>query len=415
MDQALSPAHLQQRRRRLLAAWVGGVLALLVGLWALNRWLSPSVSLSDLRVAEVRKGSIANTVNATGLVIPVREELLTSPIATRLLKVHAKAGQQVQAGELLLTLDSPTVQLAIDTLKEQIAQADNKAVLLAQELNQKHKQTLSAIELLDLDQQSAQVKWDRYRDQRDTGTIAKNDLMAAELAVQRIAIQLRQQRELIDDMRRTTQSQIEGARLQAGVLKKQLAQQELLLAQTQVRAPFSGLLSWMVSDEGASLTSGQLLARVSAPNNFGIEASLSDMHARALAAGQAVRVVYSGQTLLGRVQTVLPEVQNGSIKLMVALDEPSHPALRPKLRVDVNIVTEEKARTMVVAQGPALNGRGRQAVFVLRGGMAERTEVQIGAGDGQHVEVLSGAQAGDQLIVSDMSRFKDRERLRVAP
>jgi HlyD family secretion protein len=169
-----------------------------------------------------------------------------------------------------------------------------------------------------------------------------------------------------------------------------------------------------MEEEGASVASGQLVARVSELNNYRVEATLSDFHARAIETGQAVRVEQNGKQLAGKVQTILPEIQNGAIKLLVALEQPNDPLLRNKMRVDVNIVTEQKAGALVADSGAAFNGRGRQPAFVVRDGVARKVLVEIGASDGQSVEIVAGAQLGERIIVSDISRFKDADSIRIA-
>ena len=413
MDIPITPATLQRRRRLtiLTAAIVLGTLC--AGAWAINRVLRPSVDGADIRVAEVRLGDIANTISAAGVVIPMHEELVTSPIQSRVAKVHAKLGQTVAAGALLLELDERTIVLARDSLKDQLAQQENRIGALALELEQKRKQIVSAIELLELDLQSARVKFERYTTLRRAGGVSGEDMLSAELNVKRLDIQLRQQRELIDDTRRATSSSIEGARLQKSILQKQLDQQQELLDRTRVRAPFAGVLTMLVEDEGASVAMGQQVARVSEPNNYRVEASLSDFHARILVPGQAVRIEQGKDTLAGHVQTVLTEIQNGTVKLLVTLDQPSHSLLRNKMRVDVNIVTDQKKNVLVADNGPAFNGRGRQQVYVLRDGVARKTEVNIGAADGKAVEIISGAGRRDKLIVSDTGAFKQHDSIRI--
>jgi HlyD family secretion protein len=238
-------------------------------------------------------------------------------------------------------------------------------------------------------------------------------MLTAELNVKRLDIQLRQQRELIEDTRRTTSSSIEGARLQKSILQKQLDQQQELQERTRVRAPFGGVLTMLLEEEGASVGMGQQVARVSEPNNYRIEATLSDFHARSLAPGQAVRIEQGQERMSGHVQTVLPEIQNGTVKLLVTLDQPNHPHLRNKMRVDVNIVTDQKRGVLVADSGPAFNGKGRQPIYVIREGAAYKTELDLGAGDGKAVEILSGASAGDRLIASDTSNFKQHERISI--
>jgi len=413
MDQPISNEIIKRRMRSRLAVSGAALAGLLIAAWGINRLISPSIALDEIRVAEVHRGDIANTINASGVVIPVHEEQVPSPIATRVARVHVKAGQEVAAGELLLELDDQTIRLAIDNLDEQIAQQEIRVQSLSLEMSQKQKQLASEIELLALDLASAKVKLGRYQRLEKIGASSAADLNAAELVVKRTEIELRQHRESVADARRATATNIQGAQLQKSILLKELEQQKHLQAQTQVRAPFAGMLTWVLTDTGASVQSGQLVAKVSELHNYRVEATVSDFYARYLNAGQAVRIGYSGQTLLGRVQTVLPEIQNGTVTLLVTLDKPNHPMLRNKLRIDANIITDQKSGALVADAGPAFNGRGRQDVFVIRSGVAQKTQLDVGLGDGKAVEIISGAKAGDRLIVSDVSRYKHLDSIRI--
>jgi HlyD family secretion protein len=414
MDRAIS--NEVHTRRRL--ARIGAATLLLAGVcaaaWGINRAVRPSVAASDIIVAEVRRGDIANTINAAGVVIPVHEEVVSSPATTRVARVHAKPGQQVHEGELLLELDDREPRLALEALKEQLAQQENRIVVLAQEQEQKRKQLTSSIELLDVDLQLARAKHERFQRLRTSGAVSGADMLTAELDVKRAEIQLRQRREEIEDARRATKSSVEGANLQKAILQKQIAQQEVLLARTRVTAPFSGMLTTLLEEEGASVAAGQLVARVSELNNYRVEATLSDFHARLLAPGQAVRVEQNGEVLAGTVRTILPEIQNGTIKLLVDLAQPHNPHLRNKMRVDVNIVTDHKSGALVIDNGPAFNGRGPQAAWLVAEGMARKTTLDLGGSDGKLVEIVSGARPGQRFIVSDTRNFKDLDSIRIS-
>jgi HlyD family secretion protein len=413
MDQALAPTVLRQRRRRQAAA-IALVLAGLAGAaWALQRAVKPAVAASEIRLATVRRGPIDNTINAAGVVIPVHEELVSSPVATHVAKVAARLGQEVKAGELLLTLDDAAVRLAHDSIREQLAQQDNRIVSLTLEMEQKRKQLASSIELLALDLQSAEARFQRFSTLRKSGAVSGEDMLTAELNVQRAKIQLRQQKEAIEDGRRATSSSIDGARLQQAILRKQLAQQEQLLAEMRVRAPFAGMVTALLAEEGASVATGQLVAKISEMNNYRVEATVSDFHARAIEVGQAVTVTQNGRRIGGQVHTILPEVQNGAIKLLVALAAPHDAQLRNKMRVDVDIVTARRPDALLVDTGAAFNGPGIQNAFVVEGGLARRRSIELGAGDGQVVEIIKGARQGEQLIVSSVERFKDADAVRI--
>jgi len=414
MDQAIGIDLLRRRRHFRLATGLLLCAGFLAAAWGINRAVRPGVGAADIVVAEVRRGSVDNTINAAGVVIPVHEEVVSSPGASRIAKVLAKPGQQVRQGELLLELDDREIRLALEALKEQLAQQENRIVVLKLEMEQKLKQTRSAIELLEIDLQASRALRERNRKLRESGLVSGQDLLTSELNVQRNEVQLRQQHELIEDTRRATASAIAAANLQKEILQKQIARQDGLLLQTRVAAPFSGMLTSLVEEEGASVAAGQLVARVSELNNYRVEATLSDFHARQLAAGQPVRVEQNGEILAGRVHTILPEIQNGTIKLLVDLEQPHNPHLRNKMRVDVNVVTASRANVLVIDNGAAFNGKGRQPAFAVQDGAARKTWIELGSSDGKLVEVVNGARPGDRFIVSDTSTFKDLDSIRIS-
>jgi len=413
MDQALSIDLLRRRSRQRLA--LGALMCVLLAgaLWGLNRLVRPSIAAGDVTVSEVRRGSVDNTIDAAGVVIPVHEEVVSSPGASRVARVHAKPGQQVKRGELLLELDDRAIRLALESLQEQLAQQDNRILTLGQEMDQKLKQTRSSIELLEIDLQAARAALERNQKLRSSGLVSGENLLTSELNVKRTGIQLRQQRELIEDTRRATASSIDAARLQKAILGKQIAQQEQLLAQTRVCAPIDGMLTALIENEGTSVAAGQQVALVTELNNYRVEASLSDFHARQLAPGQAVRVEQNGDVLAGTVHTILPEIQNGSMRFLVDLAQPHHPLLRNKMRVDVNVITAHKAGVLVIDSGAAFNGKGPQPAFRIEDGVARKTQLDLGASDGKVVEVASGARAGERFITSETSAFKDKDSIRI--
>jgi len=285
---------------------------------------------------------------------------------------------------------------------------------LSLELAQKQRDLNAEIELLALDLEAAKVKQDRYARLLKLGAVSASDVSAIEVEVKRKQIELKQKRESVAGSRASTQNDVAGARLQAQVLRKELAQQQQLLAQAQVRAPFAGMATWLLTDLGASVEAGQQVAKVSELHNFHVEATVSDFYARYLEAGQPVRVDYSGQAMDGRVQTVLPEIKDGTVTVVVALQDPGNALLRNRLRVDAYIVTAQKADTLVAESGPAFNGKGLQQLFVVEGGLARRVPVELGLADGHSVEIRSGAKAGDRLIASDMSRYRDLQSIRIS-
>ena len=126
-----------------------------------------------------------------------------------------------------------------------------------------------------------------------------------------------------------------------------------------------------------------------------------------------VTVTVNDAMLTGRISAVLPSVENDVVRFTVALDDRSHPALRPNMRVDVHVITDRKPRARIVTLGPFAGGSERADVFVIHGRRAIRTAVQFGLRGAERIEILSGLNDGDEVVVSDMRDYLHLTELEV--
>ena len=159
--------------------------------------------------------------------------------------------------------------------------------------------------------------------------------------------------------------------------------------------------------------SGDVIARIADLRTFRVDATASDIHAGTVAAGLPVNVVVNDSTLGGTISEVRPSVDNGVVRFTVALQEPSHRALRPNMRVVVQVVTGRKARTLTVRQGPFVSGGERGEAFVIRGDRAVKAAVAFGLRGGDDVEIVTGLLDGEEVIVSDMRDYLHIDELEV--
>ena len=165
-----------------------------------------------------------------------------------------------------------------------------------------------------------------------------------------------------------------------------------------------GVLTWVLSQEGALVRRGDVIARIADLTSFRVDGTVSDIHAGRLRTGMAAVVRANDVDLQGTVTEVLPTVENGVLRFTVALSEPSHAALRPNLRTDVLVVTERKARALRIKRGPFADNAAVQA-FVVRGDRAIRVPIQVGLTGVDDVEIVSGVSEGDEVIISDMKDY----------
>jgi HlyD family secretion protein len=115
--------------------------------------------------------------------------------------------------------------------------------------------------------------------------------------------------------------------------------------------------------------------------------------------------------LAGTISAVRPSVENGIARFEVRLDEKSHAALRPNLRTDVFVITSFKDDVLRVSNGPFFKGRVDQKVFVIDGNRANRRIVDIGVSNYDFVELIGDINPGEEVIISDMSKYEHAEQV----
>lgn len=405
MDREISAS---ERRRRVVRRGLWSVATVVAAgsilLFAAD-WLRPSLRRSAIRTGTVTRGDLEATLMASGTVVPAAERVIASPIAGRVERVLLRPGDAVQPGDEILELDLSATRLELERLEEKLAQNGNDRLQRTLELEEKLADLQGRVETQTLDLEMARFRLEQNRTLKDEGLISEDAWKEAGLAVDKAEISLRQIREQMETERRLNAARLEGLALDAGILEKERedARRQMRLATTA--APVAGVLSMVFQQEGAEVPQGEVLARIADLNAFRVEARISDAYASRLAAGQEAWIVTDGRKLPARVDAILPSVEEGTVRFDVALDDPTDDVLRQNLRVDVLVVTGRRDGTLLAPRGPYIAGGGvDHQVFVVdpdRPDRAVRTDVTVGLMGHEHLEITSGLQEGDAIIISD--------------
>jgi HlyD family secretion protein len=377
------------------------VAVVAAGYWALGAWLRPTVDRRDLRLAHVEAGSIESTLEAAGTVVPLEERLVTSPAEASLLRVLHRAGDHVAAGEPILLLDVSGLEVERNT----------KAQQLALKMNEGHRAELAGqhkLEDLEADMRRQKLSLaflNAKREQTERlsvdGLASREALMAARLEVDLAQATLDNVLAQAANQKKTVEAELQGVGLEIGILKREVAELDAKLAHAKAASDVGGTLTFTLTEPGARVHTGDVLARVSDLSSFRVKATVSDTHAASVEVGMPAKVRVDGQVIGGRVSTVLPAVENGTVSFLVDPDDPSNASLRASRRVDVEVVVDRREKTLVVRRGPGITGTGAQRLFVIKGDRAERRDVTVGLMNLDWCELVSGVSPGDELILSD--------------
>jgi HlyD family secretion protein len=391
------------RRRRVMQSGAPLVLVALVMVW-LPGWMRPSIPRARLRFARVTAGPIEAAIMASGTVMPEVERVLSSPLDARVLRILVRPGAQLEIGTPVVELDTSESVLALDKIVKDLKVKENQQAQSRLALEKSLVDLAGRIEAKTLDLQAAQSRLDSNQQLFKESLLSREALRQSELSVKQAQIELAQLRGERDNAERATAVQLDGLSLERGALDKEAAQARRLLDLSTTKSDRRGVLTWVLSQEGALIRRGDVIARIADLSSFRVEGSVSDVHAGRLHPGMKAVVRVNDETLDGTISEVFPTVENGVIRFTVALAQSSHPSLRPSLRTDVLVITDRKVQTLRVKRGPFADSTVRQ-VFVVRGDRAVRVPVTLGLAGIDDVEVLSGLNESDEIIISDMRDY----------
>src|SRR6185295_18376123 len=413
MDRELDASYRYRRLGRRAAWGVGGAAFIVAVLVLLPGWLRPSVVRAEIRTGKVDRGPVEGIVEASGVVIPAFESVLSSPIDARVEKVLKRPGEAVKAGEAILKLDTSAARLELEKFEDQRAKKYNEQRQLRISLEKSLSDLHGQIERQKLDAEVLAYRAEQNRKLSADGLVSEQTLKAAEVEAKKAVIELAQLQQSVGSARRSTDAQLEGLELDLATLRKEREDARHLLELATTRSDRSGVLTWVMPQEGVTVPRGEVIARIADLDSFRVEASVSDVHSSRLHSGQLVRVMLDNQPLSGRLAAIDPTIENGVVKFKVDLDDARNPKLRNNLRVDVLVVSDARAGTLRVPKGPFARGGETEQVFVVQGDQAVRRSVRLGLSGYDFYEVLDGLEPGEEVILSDMRDYDGVERVKV--
>jgi HlyD family secretion protein len=407
LDQKLLTSRAWQARGR----W--GVLAAttLTALLLFRHWLAPSVSREEIRTAVVDRGPVSTEVRATGTVVPVHERVLISPVTSTIVQVYLPVGSVVKQGDAILKLDSAQTELQVSRLVDELQLNALEMEGLRQQQRRALQELRSREALARLDLENQNVIFDRYERLVQSNTVSRFDHEMARLNARKAKLALEQLTQQITETVQSDSNALGQRAVQRQLIAQQLAEQKKLVHDTTIRADSDGILTVLQSEIGRNVVAGSELARISDLSSFRVDATLSDFYLHQISTGLSVTIDIGTGDITGRIEQILPAVDNGIVRLRIALDEPGNAQLKPNQRIEAAIVTESRSSGLRVANGIVFNGSGLQDVFVVQGDEIVKHQVEVGLTNASHVEIVGGLSEGDLVVISDMADRKHLDRL----
>lgn len=414
MDKKIDKSVLRSRRRRRLIKVAGIVAAVVVTVTVLLASLEKSIDRDSLVIAEVDCGDMETSVPATGRVVPAYEEVINSPVTTRLLAVYATPGDSVRAGDPLLELDLETEQTNYDKMVDRyrVSQQEMTQLRLQSRTNLSELEMQISVKEMDVNRRSIDVDNERRLDSLGSGT--GDRVRTAETALRTAQLELTQLRQRLQNERLRSQAAEEVQALNVSSIEKDLGMMRSTLQRGRICAPNDGILTFIVSEIGSQISSGQKVAVVSNLSSFKILGEIAEGASERMAVGSRVLIRIGRSELGGTVTNITPQSKGGVVEFVVNADDPRNPRLRSGVRAELYITYGFRDGAVRVPAGQYYKGTGEYYLFVVDGDdRLVRRRVSLGESNRSHVEVLSGLTPGDRVVISDMSDYENKTSLKI--
>lgn len=399
-----------KKRLTVVGAFLGFALVIVVVLLVLG----DSVKSSDLIIKPAERATLESSVSASGKIVPLYEQSIVSPVATKILEVYCNEGDSVEAGQSLLKLDLQSTEAElrrasdeVNMRKNELEQAALNNATYLTDLEMKIKVKEMAVSHL-----KAEVANEKRLDSIGSGT--GDRIREAELAYSTGLMELEQLKTQLVNERKSHAAAYRSKQLEGSISARNLEAMERTLDDAQVKAPRKGTVTWLNKSLGTSIGAGERLAVVSDLNHFKIEGEIPESNSGKLSVGSLVKVRINRNMVDGKISTISPQSQNGMVQFIVFLNDDSNKLLRSGLRTDLNVIYDVHEEVVRIPNGSYFQGPGAYVLFVKSDdNTLERRNVQLGDSNFDFVEVLSGIQPGEEVVVSDMSSYKNKKSLKL--
>ena len=396
----------KERNKKIIRYGAIGVAGIVV-VSVLISLMRTGVKEKDLVFSQVGKGTIEVSVSASGKVVPAFEEIINSPINTRILEVYRKGGDSVDVGTPILKLDLQSAETDYKKMldEEQMRSYKLKQLKLDNQTKLTDLQMKIKVSAMKLDRMKVELRNEQYLDSLGSGTTDK--VRQAELSYNVAQLEYEQLQQQYANEKEVLAAEYQVQELDFSMFQKTLAETKRTLDDAQVRSPRKAILTYINNQIGAQVPEGSQIAVISDLSHFKVEGEIADTYGDRVAAGGKAIVKIGSEKLEGSVSSVTPLSKNGVISFTVQLNEDNNRRLRSGLKTDVYVMNAVKEDVMRIANASYYVGRGEYELFV-RNSDKEivKRKVQLGDSNFEYVEVVSGLQPGDVVVVSDMNKNK---------
>jgi HlyD family secretion protein len=405
----------QRRRRRMLPIGAAVVLIAAAGIsLAMLDPLVPEVDARTLFVDTVVRGDLERRVRGAGILVPRDQRWIAADVEGRVERVLVRPGTEVKAETVLVELSNPEVQQLADEARWALDAGRAEQTSLRVRLESDVLDQRARIAEARAESESARLQAEAEGRLAGQKIISDLQFARSRLTAEQLAVRLQIEEERLLKLQDSIQAQLRAGNARVEQLHRAWEHRNGQVEALRVRAGLDGVLQALQVDAGQQLALGASIARVARPGSLIAELRIAEIEAKDLEVGLKASIDTRNGVIGGRVERVEPAVQNGTVKVDVALEGALPMGARADLSVEGVIEIEQLKNVLYVARPVNVQPEAAATLFRFSGSSdALRTPVKFGKASVDRIVVAEGLAEGDRVIVSDVGRFERHDRLTV--
>lgn len=410
------------KQKKLRRQWVvAGCAVLVVGAAAFFvtrlKPAAPEVERATVWTDTVKRGPLLRQVRGPGTLVPREDKIRLIPAETEatVVRIRVLPGAKVQPDTVLMDLVDPTLQQELLDAQLQLkgAEADYINTRAKVESDLMDQKAAGATVNADYSQAQLQAKTDKSL--YDLGVISGLTYSASKGKADELVTRNDLERQRLTLNEKAIETQLSVQQTKVDQAKALLGLKQKQLDALSVRAGISGVLVELDHQVGEHVTAGTTLAKVVQPDQLKASLKIAETQARDIQIGQPAEIDTHNGVIDGTVMRIDPAVLNGTVTVDVELAGALPQGARPDLSVDGTIDLERMKDVLYVGRPAFGNENSTISLFKVSadGKTAVRVPVKVGRASVNSIQVIEGLQTGDTVILSDMSRWDNTDRIRL--
>lgn len=422
MDKPIAPEILHRRKRRRWQLGLAAVGVLALAAWGISRLkpAAPLVEKSAVWIDTVKRGEMVREVRGNGALAPEEIRWIPTVNAGRVERILVLPGAAVKPDTVLVELSDPELEQAAFDVQSQLKGAQAELANLKVQLASQKLTQQAAVATAQANYTTAKADSDINEELAKDKLVAAITLKESEVKTEELSKLLEIEKERLTMTDESANAQIAGEEEKITQLQGLLDLKQRLIEGLKIKAGIEGVLQRLGDgtvpfQEGQSLSAGALVARVASQTKLKAEIKIVETQARDVQLNQTAQIDTRNGVIPGHVVRIDPAVDNGTVTVDVALDGPLPRGARPDLTVDGTIQLERLEDVLYV--GHPVQGQPDSTIDLFKvvenGKAAVRVPVKLGRSSVSTIEIVSGMQPGDQVILSDMTQWDADARVQL--